>query len=256
MLNHRTAIGIYVTLQSAFIFVHFFVYPSFLLAISPTLAFFAIEVYGAASISSAFHFRSVCRVQTSQKIVALTFDDGPHPDLTPPILDILREHSAGASFFLVGKNISGNEDLVARIHREGHDIGNHSFSHSFFYDLKGTNELADDISKAQQALEKNTDASARFFRPPYGVSTPSLGRVIKQLGLISIGWNIRSLDTTGRSPEKVLRRIIRRIQPGSIILLHDTVSGNDILLKKLLLFLEENEYKAVTLTRLLQEAHA
>ncbi|MBL7931250.1 MAG: polysaccharide deacetylase family protein [Bacteroidia bacterium] len=217
-----------------------------------SVVFLVIEFYGAAYIQSGFHVPAFYKGKTEEKIIALTFDDGPNSN-TSKILEILEKHNAKASFFCIGKNIKGNETILKRTFESGHIIANHSFSHDYLYDLKNAVTLEHDMQQANTAIENVIGKKPLYFRPPYGVTTPGIAKAVKKLKYQVIGWNIRSLDTKGEKPEIVLQRIERKLKPGSIVLLHDTVAGTEIVVDKLLNLLKEKNYKVVALNELIQK---
>ncbi|HSZ25658.1 MAG TPA: polysaccharide deacetylase family protein [Cytophagaceae bacterium] len=207
--------------------------------------------YGSAFIESGFFIKSICRLDTNEKIIALTFDDGPDPINTPLILDILNKNSLHATFFVIGKKIKENESLLKRIKSEGHIIANHSFSHSYFFDFYPTKKVIADLERSSVLIKNSIGVTPKLFRPPYGVTNPNIARAVSQLHLISIGWNIRSLDTVIKNSDKLYKRIVQRIKPGSIILLHDTGAHTLETLKSVILFAQKNNYKIVRLNEML-----
>lgn len=217
-----------------------------------TILFLGFEFYGASNIQSNFHLKAICSIEANEKTIALTFDDGPSTE-TLAILDVLKEFNYKATFFCIGKHVAGREDILQRIHSDGHTIGNHSFSHGFFFDLKTTGGFITELLKASESIRKVIGKTPLLFRPPYGVTTPALSRAIKKLNYTTIGWNIRSLDTAIKDKNQVLQRIKNRLKPGSIILLHDTISGNALLLKELLTFLKTENYSVVSLESLINK---
>jgi peptidoglycan/xylan/chitin deacetylase (PgdA/CDA1 family) len=217
----------------------------------PILLVKASIIYGSAYISSDFYMKAFCNAETTEKIIALTFDDGPNPEFTPKVLKVLKEHSAPATFFVIGKNIPGNEDVLHQINSGGHIIGNHTFSHSFFIDFKSSKGFIKEIQQTEKIVKDITGKKMNFFRPPYGVTTPHLAKAVKELNYYTIGWDVRSLDTTNDSPEKIMKRIRKQIKPGSIILFHDTSDKTVEILKQTLNFAKENGFKIVSTERLL-----
>lgn len=216
------------------------------------LAFLTIEFYGAAYIRSGFHVKAFCEADTRENVVALTFDDGPHEN-TEAILKILDNHQVKATFFCIGKNIVGREHILKQSFAAGHTIANHSFSHGHWFDLKTTDAMEKDLRSSEERIKAEIGKKPLYFRPPYGVTTPALARAIKQLNYQCIGWNIRSLDTKGELPEVVLNRIQKKIKPGSVILLHDTITSSALLTDQLLTWLKENNYRVVPLPDLVQK---
>lgn len=188
------------------------------LAIVAVLAFL---FYASYSIKSQVYVKALCRVKTAEKVVYLTFDDGPDAEQTPQVLDVLKRNNAKAAFFCIGSRIAGNEALLKRMADEGHLIGIHSFSHANSFPLFGRGRMLADIRQCQQAIEQATGSTTTLFRPPFGVTNPTIGKAVKNLNLKTIGWTIRTYDTNGANNAKIARRISRQLRPGAIILLHD-----------------------------------
>jgi peptidoglycan-N-acetylglucosamine deacetylase len=177
--------------------------------------------FGVAIPQLQFFGNFICRGLNSKKQVALTFDDGPGPRSTSQLLELLRAEKIPSAFFCVGKNVAANPELAARIVREGHLLENHSYAHSNFTNFYSTARLQMELAQTQVIIEKSSGVFPKFFRPPIGLSNPCTFRAAKKLDLKVIGWTIRSLDTVIASPEKIVARIVRGLQPGAIILLHD-----------------------------------
>lgn len=186
--------------------------------------------YASYSIKSQIYVKAVCAIPNSENAVFLTFDDSPHPIQTPKILDILKENNIKATFFCVGANIKNNESIVKRIVDEGHQIGNHSFSHSGRFPLLCKHNMITDILQCQMAIEKATGQKCVLFRPPFGVTNPTVAKAVKCLNLKVIGWSIRTYDTNKPTTKKLQRRIVRGLKPGAIVLLHDVLDNSDITL--------------------------
>lgn len=219
-------------------------------ALLPLVLYKTAIIYGSTVIHSNFYINVFCNADTKEKIIALTFDDGPHSRFTSEILNVLREYDAPATFFVIGKNIEGNEHLLKDIDSKGHIIGNHTFSHSFFIDFKGRKSFTEEISRTTAAVYKITGRQMRFFRPPYGVTTPHLANALKDLRYCAIGWDVRSLDTTNEPEEVIFKRVKEQIKPGSVILFHDTSARTVNVLKQTLNFAKENGFKIVSTERL------
>lgn len=157
--------------------------------------------------------------------VALTFDDGPDPVITPRVLDLLDAHQAQGSFFCVAGEVLRHAALAREIVARGHDVENHSFAHSTLLGLRGLRGMVREIGDAQHAIADVTGVLPLFFRPPFGVRTPFTEPALARLGLACVGWNLRSYDTVDMNGERVAQRVLRRIEPGSIVLLHDGLSA-------------------------------
>jgi peptidoglycan/xylan/chitin deacetylase (PgdA/CDA1 family) len=153
--------------------------------------------------------------------IALTFDDGPDPEITPQVLDILDAHQAKASFFVIGDKAAAYPGLLREIVRRGHSIENHSCGHSNFYGFFAWRALRKDIGAAQEIITGITGQPPVFFRSPMGIRNPLLEPVIARLGLRYITWTRRGFDTVSRNPSAVLERLTRKLSAGDILLLHD-----------------------------------
>ena len=188
------------------------------LAIAAILAFL---FYASYSIKSQVYVKALCRIKITEKVVYLTFDDGPDAEQTPRVLDVLKRNNAKATFFCIGSRIAGNEQILKRMIDEGHAIGSHSFSHTNGFPLFSRRRMIADIEQCQKAIESAIGTAPTLFRPPFGVTNPTVGKAVKTLNLKTIGWSIRTYDTNGISNEKIARRISRQLRPGAIILLHD-----------------------------------
>ena len=216
--------------------------------------FLMITVIGSFSMSWNFHIKAFTSNKTvKKKVIAITFDDGPNPEYTPRVLELLSEYNSKATFFCIGNQIEQHPDLLKSISDLGHDIGNHSYSHDPMIDFKKKNEWIKEILQTDVLIQKVTGFNSKLFRPPFGVTTPHLSNAIKETGHNVIGWNIRSYDTAIGNPLIIQKRIIKRVKPGAIILLHDKHKHIRSVLEHLLQFLKEQDYKMVTITELMDE---
>lgn len=207
--------------------------------------------YASYSISSGVYLKVFCKAATTEKAVAITFDDGPDNRQTPLVLDILNQHNVEAAFFCIGEKAAQSPDLTRRIHDEGHLIGNHSFRHKGSFPLLSYRPMRADLIQTQQTLEAITGSPVTLFRPPFGVTNPTIGRAVHSLGYKAIGWNIRSLDTKGEPVGKIMKRITKQIHPGAVILLHDRMPDSAELLTALLTYLHREGYAVKRVDKLL-----
>jgi peptidoglycan/xylan/chitin deacetylase (PgdA/CDA1 family) len=214
------------------------------------LAYVSVLFCGSYFIQLNFFLKSVNKIKTDKKCIALTFDDGPAGSKTAQVLDILKANNAEAAFFCIGSNIAGNEDILKRIPDEGHIIGNHSFSHHHFFDLFSSRKMLNELQKMSQTCYEVTGLLPRFFRPPYGVTNPNLKKAILQAGFISVGWSIRSYDTVIKNEDRLRRKILSALRPGSILLLHDTSETTLAILPGLLKSIKEKGYSIVRLDKM------
>jgi peptidoglycan/xylan/chitin deacetylase (PgdA/CDA1 family) len=220
--------------------------------ILPCIIYLALIIYGSAIIQANFFAHAYCYTKTAEKVIALSFDDGPNREYTPQVLSILAQHNAPATFFVIGKNIQGNESILKQIDADGHSIGNHTYTHAFFIDFKNLQGFIDELNQTAEIVFKTIGKHIKLFRPPYGVTTPNLAKASNLLNYSIIGWNIRSFDATADSAQTITRRVQRQIKPGAIILLHDASNKTIQVLIQTLNFAKENGYKIVSIEELLK----
>ncbi len=212
---------------------------------------FGVLLLGSSFIELNYHVQAFCKNKVSnQKVIALTFDDGPSA-ITPQILEVLKKHQAQATFFCIGKNIDTQPHIVKEIVAQGHSIGNHSYSHGHFFDFYSKKKIIQEIKDTDAAIKKHTGLETTIFRPPYGVTNPAIRKALAVTQHQVIGWNIRSMDGISSNEEKIFLRIKKRLQPGSILLLHDTSMSSLRVLEQLLLFLNQENYKVLPLDALM-----
>lgn len=182
---------------------------------------------------------TIWRKTPSEKVIYLTFDDGPVPEITPKVLDILDKYKWKATFFCVGENVKKNPDLYKELLRRGHKTGNHSFNH-----LKGFNYSTDEYVENVKLASMYIDS--RLFRPPYGRITKAQIKALKNDYQV-IMWDIITYDYDKTlSHEQVLRNVKNRLRKGSIVVFHDSVKAGDNVLKALpeaIEFWENKGYK-------------
>lgn len=188
----------------------------------PLAAWIALVTDGIARPSSNVLCPTISRVPDSGDCVALTFDDGPDPVVTPQILDILNSHGARATFFVIGKLVEKHLDIARRALNAGHELGNHSWRHAYFQSMHSTKSVARDVDLATKLLSSLMPEKPRaLYRAPVGLKSPPLARVVQDQGLTVVAWSIHSRDTIDFNPERVAARVLRRVTPGEIVLLHD-----------------------------------
>ncbi len=222
------------------------------------LAWILITIFGSFLIRWNYHLTSL---HSNNKIadneIAISFDDGPDPEYTLKILALLKRHEAKATFFCIGKNVDANSEILQRIIEEGHLVGNHTYTHSKGFGFFGTKKVLDELQKTNSVVHKLTGKEMRLYRPAFAVTNPNIKKALALNGMQSIGWSVRSLDTTNLSEATVVKRVTSNISKGDIILLHDTSAKTVAVLEQLLLFLQEKKLRSVTIDRLLQiEAYA
>ncbi|CAN5272988.1 polysaccharide deacetylase family protein [soil metagenome] len=153
--------------------------------------------------------------------IAITIDDGPEPDITPAVLDILDAHQAQATFFCVGTQASRHADLCREIVRRGHSVQNHSQHHRHHFSLLGPAGFRREIEAAQRTIASITGIVPTLFRAPAGLRNPMLDPVLHALRLRLTSWTRRGFDTREQDPDRVLHRLVDGLAPGDILLLHD-----------------------------------
>ena len=222
----------------------------FIFYILVVIGYIAVSVTASFFICSGFHLKALCDRKTEHKVIAITFDDGPHPINTPEILDILKDR-AKATFFCIGSKMEGNESLVRRMNSDGHLIGTHSYTHSNWFDFFSSRRMKEELLKSEESVKNMIGKRPLLFRPPYGVINPMLKKALSSFSYHIIGYSNRSLDTVSKDENRVLDRLIRNLRPGDIVLLHETVPFAPALLRKLLYRIAEKGFIVVGLDELL-----
>jgi peptidoglycan/xylan/chitin deacetylase (PgdA/CDA1 family) len=170
--------------------------------------------------------------------VALTFDDGPDPAVTPHVLDLLARFDAQASFFCIGNRARQHPALVRQVAAAGHGVENHTLTHPNLFCCLRTAGLRREVGEAQAILADITGRAPRWFRSPMGFRSPLLAPVLQETGLSAAAWTRRGYDTTCRDPAIVQRRLLRRAGAGDVLMLHDghaarTIDGAPVVLRVL-----------------------
>lgn len=195
------------------------------------------------------HTYTSCNVDGS--VVAMTFDDGPHPKLTPRLLDMLKERNIKATFFVIGKCVAEYPDIAKRIVDEGHEIANHSWSHPQLTKLSPA-AFDTEISQTNDAIEKATGVRPVTMRPPYGAINAGLTkRLNEEYGLSVILWSVDPLDWKIRKSDHVSSHIIKNTAPGAIILAHDIHASTVDAMPAALDTLQSKGYKFATVSELI-----
>lgn len=245
-MKHRISILIFIAITLAVYFLQGELWMYFVI-----LAIFGVVTFlGVTNMDLNWFLKSFIRnPKAEDRIIALTFDDGP-TEFTPKFLDLLARHEQKATFFCIGTQIIKYPEILNRTVAEGHEVGNHTFSHSKATGFLSTFRMKREILRNDRVMLKKADLTTDLYRPPFGITNPNIARAISITGKKSIGWNIRSFDTAISNEKKILKRILPKIKPGSIILLHDTSDKSYRVLQEILLFLERENYKSVTVSEL------
>lgn len=189
----------------------------------PAAAYLLALADGVFRPQSGLLAPTVVRGPRAGNRVAITFDDGPDPRVTPAILDALRAAGARATFFVIGRAVEAAPALARRIVEEGHELGNHSFAHSRVLNFRGARGMAQEIARGAAALTpfSGLDGVPPLYRPPIGLKNPALARVARRMGLTIVAWSVHGHDTGRRGAPAIAARVLARTRPGDIILLHD-----------------------------------
>jgi len=204
---------------------------------------------------------TIYHISSSEKVVALTFDDGPSPVWTPRILDVLKEAQVKATFFMLGMHAQRYPDVARRVAEEGHEIGNHTYDHHgvFYYKPE---ELNREVRQAETIIESITGIKTKYFRPPKAWLTREEKQQLKDMGYETVLWSLNSKDWVTFDDRYIVNYILRHVRPGDILLFHDsgglfkpeggkrkeTVKAVSRLIEKL----KERGYRFVTISQLLE----
>ncbi len=216
-----------------------------------SLVYVSLMAYGSAFIGSQFYLPVLCKAMVKNKSIAISFDDGPAEKYTPIILDILKRNQVPAAFFCIGKKVEANSDLVSRIDREGHLLGNHSYSHHFFFDFFSRTRISKELHQTNSLIKKITNKESRLFRPPYGVTTPNIAEAVRRGKFLAIGWSRRSMDTLVHDSGKLLQNSTKELKAGDVVLFHDTMELTAQVLQEFLDKVRQDGFRIVRLDQLL-----
>lgn len=192
------------------------------LAIAVLAAFVLICLVMPFFPGQAFFFPVISRGPKGASGVSLSFDDGPDPVSTPALLPLLRRHRIRAIFFVTGERAERYPELIDALLADGHDIGNHSYSHDNYIMFRRSTTVAAEIDSTQRVLDAH-GVRPHFFRPPVGIMTPRYLEALRRTGLTAVTFSRRAGDRGNRRIRGLAGRILRRLRPGDIVLLHDTV---------------------------------
>jgi peptidoglycan-N-acetylglucosamine deacetylase len=195
-------------------------------------------------------------VPTEDKVIALTFDDGPDPENTPPILDLLEQYGAKATFFLVGNKVERNPELVKRELAQGHELANHTYSHSYLGKKTSAEIMRRDILQAEKVIFSISGQKCKLFRPPGGYINETLVNTARQEGYIVVmwSWHQDTRDWSRPGVNKIVNSVLNHTQNGDIVLLHEYIDGKTqtiAALETILPELQKRGYRFVTISELL-----
>lgn len=192
------------------------------IAVIAALGYAALVATGIFVPAMQMFGDTVCRGPKVGRRVALTFDDGPDPVTTPLILEQLRAAGVRATFFVIGTKAQCHPELLRTIAEEGHELAVHGHSHTWLYAFLSPRRVEADVRRALDVVERTLGVRPKWFRPPIGMASPRTFAGARRAGVTVVGWSIRALDGVGRTkPEAVVARVLSRLEPGAIVLLHD-----------------------------------
>jgi len=252
MLNYRNTLFLFILLILTFFIGGLFFVISPWYFIGTVLVLITLFTLGSIRITMGFYLVSHCSGDRSRKEVAITFDDGPNRIITPLVLDVLKEQGIKTGFFVIGSKVMGNPELIRRMDQESHVIGGHSFSHLFFFDLLSTRKMKQELTQTRDMIRQVTGRRTKLFRPPYGVTNPALARAVRSLGLLSIGWSLKSRDTAIDDLDLLVRRLKKKVKPGDLILFHDTQEIVPEVLSRFIQYLQEEGFEIIRPDHLLK----
>ena len=210
---------------------------------------------GIKNIRSQFFGKVFFRISKKSNRIALTFDDGPDPNLTPDILNTLKKHNIKATFFVIANQAEQYVDIVKQCFDQGHTIACHDLNHSVFSNFRTTKPLLRDIGKAQHIIERIIGKKPLLYRPPVGLMNPHIPKVLNKLNMHCIGWSKSAKEAGNRRLSKI-NQINTLAGPGEVILLHDTLHNpeykQEILnqIEKLCRSIKDQNLKAVSIDEL------
>lgn len=191
-------------------------------------------------------------VKTTHPVVAMTFDDGPHPELTPKLLDLLKARNIRATFYVIGKNVAAYPEIARRIVEEGHEIANHTYTHPALSKI-GAARVKTELDRTTEAIRQATGVTPRNMRPPYGATNTALNRRIsEEFGMPVIMWSVDPQDWRYRNASRVSSHIIANAKPGDIILAHDIHPSTIAAMAPALDALLAKGFRFVTVSELLE----
>ncbi len=206
----------------------------------------------ASAICISFSFPCISSGAESGAKIALTFDDGPHPTYTPQILDILKANDIKATFFVIGENAEKHPDIVKRIIAEGHEIGNHTYSHPHLKKI-GDEELTLELKRTEALLTERFGYTPTLFRPPEGYCCAAVQQSSDRMGYSLTLWDVDTTDWAHNPSDNIIKTVLATVKDGSIILCHDFVtkpSPTPDAIKVLIPKLKAKGYEFVTVSEL------
>jgi peptidoglycan/xylan/chitin deacetylase (PgdA/CDA1 family) len=193
---------------------------------------------------------------TREKVVALTYDDGPDPVHTRRILDLLDKYHVKATFFMIGKNMEAHPDVVREVIERGHAIGNHTYTHPHNIELDTEAQVIGELDRCEQVIERMTGSRAYLFRPPRGLVDGTVFAIASEENYVVVLWSICADHHDAKTPYAMAQRVLKHVRPGGIILAHDgetAIRWRDVAATPLIIEgLRKRGYRFVTVPELLK----
>lgn len=205
------------------------------------------------SLQNCIEMIASFEVEAKEKYIALTFDDGPHHTNTIEILDLLKEYGIEATFFVLGSRAQTYPEIISRMAKEGHDVGNHTWDHSSLTKMSDS-EAIENLQKSANFINSHTLKPVNLVRPPYGQTNDRVSKMIHSQGWHEIMWDSDSRDWENRNPDRILHRVMHSIRPGGIVLFHDIHPGAAKMLPTLIEAFKANGYRFVTINEMIKLA--
>ena len=187
----------------------------------PFLVFHAYVLDGVFRPNSQFLLRSITKGPQDSKKVALTFDDGPDPTYTPAIAELLKKHGAHATFFCIGRYIDAHPQVAQQLIAEGHELGNHSYSHSRLLNFRTVGPMRKEIANGAAAIARVGGPTKPLYRPPVGLKNPALSRIAMADQLTVVLWSLHSREAWRQNAKTLSTAVCKRLKSGDIVLFHD-----------------------------------
>jgi peptidoglycan/xylan/chitin deacetylase (PgdA/CDA1 family) len=199
--------------------------------------------------------RVIFSVPTRERIVALTYDDGPHPVFTPEILKVLAKHHVKATFFMIGERMESYPAVVKQVVAGGNEIGNHTYTHPHNIELDTNPQVIRELDRCEEVIERMTGKRTKLFRPPLGLRDGAVLQIAGEEDYRTILWTVSADHHDAPTPRDMAQRVLRHIRPGAIILAHDgtyPMRWKDVAATSLIIEeLEKRGYRFVTVSEML-----
>lgn len=219
----------------------------------PLVLYLLICSVGSFVMAFNFFLPARCRGEQAEKVIAITFDDGPIAGYTNRLLALLAEADVRAAFFCIGSRVAAHPEIAAQLVAAGHVVGNHSYSHRPNFGFLSQKSVARELADADQALRVATGKQPRFFRPPFGVTNPMIARAVGAAEYQTIGWSVRSFDTVIKNGDKLWSRVTKSLRSGDIVLFHDYSEAMLSILPAFIRTVHQQGFRIVPLNELLNE---